>query len=135
VQVLVPFRHLLYPGNVHWSEEGHRFAWHMKLRDKDATARFLATDPSGGRTWQVDPRAYLTAWQIQAMESRPDMIRQFSHHLANDLRSQGYENIEIRANVMASLNGRPAQRLIDPATDLATQPRSLLPAAWILPLQ
>jgi hypothetical protein len=134
VQVLVPFRHYLYPGNVHWSEEGHRFSWHMKLRDKNATARFLATDPSGGRTWQVDPRAYLAAWQIQEMVTRPDMILQFSHHLANDLRKQGYGNIEIRADVMASLNGRPAQRLIDPAADLAAQPRSLLPAAWILPL-
>ena len=23
------------PGEVHWTEEGHRFAWHMKLRDKE----------------------------------------------------------------------------------------------------
>ena len=109
VQVLVPFRHFLYPGNVHWSEEGHRFAWHMKLRDKNAKASFLATDPSGGRTWRVDPSAYLTTWQIGEMASRPDMILQFSHHLAKDLRRQGYGNIEIRADVMASLNGgRPS---------------------------
>ncbi|MCI0746752.1 MAG: HTTM domain-containing protein [Verrucomicrobia subdivision 3 bacterium] len=34
IQLLVPLRHLLYPGSVHWTEEGHRFSWHMKLRDK-----------------------------------------------------------------------------------------------------
>lgn len=33
-QCLMPFRHWLYPGNVSWTEEGHRFSWHMKLRDK-----------------------------------------------------------------------------------------------------
>jgi hypothetical protein len=55
-------------------------------------------------------------------------------HLANDLRSQGHGNIEIRADVMPSLNGRRARRPIDPAADLAAQPCSLLPAAWILAL-
>ncbi len=34
LQLLIPLRHFLYPGNVHWTEEGHRFSWHMKLRNK-----------------------------------------------------------------------------------------------------
>ncbi len=33
-QVLFPLRHLLYPGNSGWTDEGQRFAWQMKLRDK-----------------------------------------------------------------------------------------------------
>jgi len=37
---LLFLRHWLYPGNVSWTEEGHRYAWHMKLRDKDCTATF-----------------------------------------------------------------------------------------------
>jgi Vitamin K-dependent gamma-carboxylase len=32
IQILVPLRYFLYPGNVSWTEEGHRFAWMMKLR-------------------------------------------------------------------------------------------------------
>jgi hypothetical protein len=35
---------------------------------------------------------------------------------------------------MASLNGREPQPLIDPVVDLATQPRTLAPASWIVPL-
>jgi len=35
---LVPLRHLLYPGYVSWNEQGHRFAWQMKLRDKEGFA-------------------------------------------------------------------------------------------------
>ncbi|MDX5442717.1 MAG: HTTM domain-containing protein, partial [Hymenobacteraceae bacterium] len=36
-QILVPLRHFLYPGNVNWTEEGHKFAWHMMLRSKSGS--------------------------------------------------------------------------------------------------
>jgi hypothetical protein len=135
IQVLVPLRHFLYPGNVSWTEEGHRFSWHMKLRDKEAEVQFLATDPSTGRTWGIDPLQTLGFDQYSEMSTRPDMILQFSHHLAAQLQARGHERIEIRARVMASLNGRRPQLLIDPSVDLAAQPRSLLPADWIVPLR
>ncbi len=44
-QVLFPLRHLLYPGTPSWTEEGHRFAWQMKLRDKHGTITFILRDP------------------------------------------------------------------------------------------
>ena len=103
----MPLRHYLYPGEVSWTEEGHRFAWHMKLRSKSATARFFATDAVQQETWEVDPRGYLTRRQLDKMASRPDMLLQFSHHLAHELRQHGHAPVEIRARVTASLNGRP----------------------------
>jgi hypothetical protein len=135
LQLLTPFRHLLYPGNVNWTEEGHRLSWHMMLRDKDADVRFFATDPISNRTWEVNPREYLTRRQLGKMATRPDMILQFSHYLAGELRQEGFDQIEVRAKVMASLNGRKPQPLIDPTVNLAAQPRTLLPAAWIVPLK
>ncbi len=33
-QILLPLRHWTYPGNVNWTEEGHRLSWHMMLRVK-----------------------------------------------------------------------------------------------------
>ena len=44
-QVTIPLRHYLIPSVVHWTEEGHRFAWHMKLRAKEAKVRFFAYNP------------------------------------------------------------------------------------------
>jgi hypothetical protein len=79
LQILVPLRYLLYPGNVSWTEEGHRFAWMMKLRDKDAAARFTVRDPASGREWRVSPGRYLLRHQEGEMEARPDMILQFAH--------------------------------------------------------
>jgi hypothetical protein len=135
IQALVPLRHFLYPGEVSWTEEGHRFSWHMMLRDKEAEAVFITTDLEKGTSRTVEPRDYLTRRQEQAMAGRPDMILQFAQYLAEELRRSGASRVEVRARVTASLNGRPAQLLIDPDVNLASQPRSLRPSAWILPLR
>jgi vitamin K-dependent gamma-carboxylase len=135
LNILVPLRHLLYPGNVSWTEEGHRFAWQMKLRDKEAVALFTVRDPASGREWRVNAATYLARHQSEEMASRPDMIVQFAHHLARVwAERRGIIGVEVRARVCASLNGRKAALLIDPGRDLARVERSLGHADWILPL-
>jgi hypothetical protein len=134
LQVVVPMRHLLYPGDVNWTEEGHRFSWHMKLRSKEGSGEFTARDPATGESWRVRPEHYLTEWQIDEMLTRPDMIRQFCRHVADvELQKKG-RRVEVRARVRATLNGRPEQLLVDPNVDLAAVEPSLLHDEWILPL-
>jgi vitamin K-dependent gamma-carboxylase len=135
VQLLVPLRHFLYPGSVTWTQEGQRFAWHMKLYHVEGEALLYATDPMSGRTWEIDPGDYLTPLQYRFLVRHPDMLLQFAHYTAEELRAQGYEGIEIRADVVASLNRRYHQPLVDPTVDLAQQPRTLAPAPWIVPLE
>jgi vitamin K-dependent gamma-carboxylase-like protein len=134
VQVLVPLRHFLYPGSVHWTEEGHLFSWHMKLRSKRSEAFFLVSDPDSGESWVVDPRAELREWQVETMDGRPDMILEYAHHLAESKRAEGHRRVEVRAEVRTSLNGRPPQALVDPSVDLAAERRGFAPYRWILPL-
>jgi vitamin K-dependent gamma-carboxylase len=132
-QLLIPLRHWLYPSDVAWSEEGHRFAWRMKLRDKDASLALFATDPLSGATREIDPRIWLTARQASKMASRPDMIRQFARFVADEAERSGAPRPRVTALAVASLNGGPPSYLIDPAVDLAAAPGGLGPAAWILP--
>ena len=134
VQILFPLRHFLYPGVVHWTEEGHMFSWHMKLRSKSARVMFLLKDPVTERTWKIDPDDYLDSRQTDKMASRPDMILQFAHWLRDNYRAQGFTDIEVYADSWARLNGREEQRMIDPSVDLGKVEWSLLPADWILPL-
>ncbi|MDB6109616.1 MAG: hypothetical protein JWR69_1366 [Pedosphaera sp.] len=134
-QCLMPLRHFLYPGNVNWTEEGHYFSWHMKLRDKQARAEFLVTDPAQQKTWRVDPRQDLTRTQASIMARQPELIRQFAHFLAAEYGREGLAKVEVRAEVLASLNGRPAQLLVDPRVNLAAEPASLEHQRWIEPLQ
>jgi vitamin K-dependent gamma-carboxylase len=134
VQIVFPLRHHLYPGDVAWTEEGHRFSWRMKLRSKSHDLSLFVTDPTTGMTWKVDPRDYLQGWQEGEVAGRPDMILQLAHHAAEDFRQRGYPTVEVRARALTSLNGRRKQDLIDPSVDLATRHRSVWPADWILPL-
>jgi len=132
VQLLVPLRHHLYPGLVHWTEEGHRFAWHMKLRQKDGWVTFTAVDRRTGARRALDIYDLVTVRQHAAASTRPDMILQLAHRLAERERSRGRDS-EIRAEALVSLNGRPARLLVDPARDLSAVPRNLRHAAWIGP--
>lgn len=135
VQVVLPFRHYLYSGNVDWTEEGHYFGWRMKLRDKQGTVRFAVVDRNTKKaTVFRGLEAVLTRRQHQRLVHDPDMILQFAHFLARELESQGRTDFEIRVLTSVAFNGRPPRPLIDPNVDLAAQPRSLRPAEWILPL-
>lgn len=145
LQLLIPLRHLLYPGPVSWTEEGHRFSWHMKLRSKQSNAHFIVTEPATGERRFVDPAAELTDWQVSKMGDRPDMVLQYAHHLAARFAVAGSvaagsdaastrRRPQVRAIVDCSLNGRDPQELIDPEVDLAATPRTLWHADWIVPL-
>jgi hypothetical protein len=136
VQMLAPLRHWFYPGNVSWTEQGHRFAWHMMLRHKDIrTFAMSLTDPRTGARRQIDPGEYLSPRQLREMSRHPDMILQFAHHVADLEQARTGVRPVVNARVVASLNARPYQDLIDPTVDLAAQPDSLAPAHWIVPLR
>jgi hypothetical protein len=134
VQLAIPLRHWLYPGDVGWTEEGHRFSWRMKLREKGASIALYAADPHTGMSWDIDLEAWLTQEQIDIMGTHPDMILQFAHHVADQHQAATGVRPIVTADVIAWLNDRPEQLVIDPTVDLAAQPISLRPATWIVPL-
>ena len=136
VQLLVPNRHLLWPGYTGWTEQGYYFSWQMMLRQKMARALFYVRDPDTDREWIVDPRDHLRRVQVNFLVKRPEMMRQFAHHLEGEwARRYGTRDIEVRAFTAASLNGRRAQTLIDPTRDLTKIDYSLGNSDWILPLK
>ncbi|TRX58720.1 HTTM domain-containing protein [Fulvivirga sp. M361] len=133
IQSLLPLRHWLYPGNVNWTEEGHRLAWHMMLRVKAGYVNFIVVDNDSGDDWNVRPKDYLTDKQARVISSRPDMLWQFVQILKKDFHSRGYDNISIHAQSKVSLNGRPYQPLIDPEYDLAkAEWHRFKPSEWLL---
>ncbi|VAX36820.1 hypothetical protein MNBD_PLANCTO02-139 [hydrothermal vent metagenome] len=136
IQIFLPFRHFLYPGRVNWTEEGHRFAWHMKLRIKETTdARFFARSTSNKILQEFNVNDYLNNRQARTMPKRPDMILQFAHLLAEDYaKKHNGKRVAITAEIYCSLNFREPQLLVDPHINLAAIPRNLKHARWVLPL-
>lgn len=131
LQLLVPLRHWLFPGDVAWTEEGHRFAWRMKLRGKESEVRLRARDPQSGREWEIDPAADLIPRQHAKLGTFPDILLQYVHYHRDRLRAQGIE-AQIFVDWRCSLNGAPALPLVDPSVDLARVERSWRPATWLL---
>jgi hypothetical protein len=136
VQILVPNRHLLWPGYTGWTEQGYYFSWQMMLRQKMARAVFYVRDLDTDREWLVDPRDHLRPMQVNFLAKRPEMVRQFAHYIEREwARRYGTRDVEVRAFTAASLNGRRAQTLIDPTRDLTEVGYSFGNSNWILPLK
>ena len=133
VQLALPLRHLAYPGNVRWNEEGYLFAWRVMLTEKVGFVQYRVRDLGTGQTWLVDPDDYLTPLQTERMAIQPDMIRQTAHFIANDFAARGYPNVTVAADAFVSFNGRPNSRLIDPTTDLASIKPGVTSKGWVLP--
>lgn len=135
VQLTVPLRHVFFPGRSNWTEAGHTFSWHMKLRIKGGDAMFTVVNPATGERAMVDPQLELASWQYSKMTIRPEMLRQYAHHLARQSAEAGIPDVEVYAETSASLNGRPDQELVDPTVDLAAQPATLGAPSWVVPLR
>ena len=135
VQLLVPLRHWVIPGNVAWTGEGQRFSWQMLLNDKRSVIGIRITDPATGETWREDYSQHLTPFQVRRFGTN-DLILQFAHHLEDIYRKRGIDDIEVRVRARVSLNGRDMQWMIDRRVDLTQEPRPYIPPAdWIVPLE
>jgi len=132
VQVLLPLRHLLYPGNTLWSEEGFRFAWRVMLIEKSGELELNVVDRRGRRR-VVSPRRYLTAFQARMAATQPDMILELAHIVARDFERRGVGPVQVFADARVSFNGRPSAPLIAPTADLAQLHDGFSHKPWILP--
>ncbi|MEL6558533.1 MAG: HTTM domain-containing protein [Bacteroidota bacterium] len=130
-QLLFPWRFLMYPNDLFWSEEGYRFSWRVMLIEKAGYATFYVTDPRTGQKSQVFNNEYLTAQQEKMMATQPDMIWQFAQFIKEDYQKKGIENPVINAEVYATLNGKRSRLLIDPSIDLTKVTDSFEPKQWI----
>jgi vitamin K-dependent gamma-carboxylase len=122
LQVGLPLRHHIYPGNVDWHEEGHRMSWRMMLRAKRGTVRFTVVDKASGHTWEVDPRPRLTQHQREKIAIHPDLIWLFACELKDEFAARGFPDVTVHADSRVSLNGRPRAPLVDSTVDLASTP-------------
>lgn len=133
VQLLLPWRTLLYPGSALWHEQGYRYGYRVMLIEKAGVLELRVHDRSSGRRWRVDPADELTPLQARMLATQPDLILQYAHHLAARLEHElPGSAIEVRADAFVSLHGRPHRRLIDPDVDLARERDGLANKPWIL---
>ena len=146
IQLLLPFRYLLYPGKLFWTEQGFRFSWRVMLIEKAGYAQFYVHEPKEDRKMVIQNCNYLTPQQEKMMSTQPDMILQYAHFLSDEfkdstiLESDGEtinlgSNPKITANIQVSLFNKGSRTFIDPNINLASTNRGFKNKDWILPYE
>jgi vitamin K-dependent gamma-carboxylase len=132
-QLLFPLRHFFIPGDVNWTEEGHRFSWRMMLRTKRGYIHYNVVDAATQRSEYVNPSTYLVREQLRELPKHPDMIWQFAQVLKEEYKRQGMEEPQVYAISRLSLNGYPHHPIVDPTVDLAAIPYTWGAKSWVTP--
>jgi hypothetical protein len=139
-QLLMPFRHLLYEGDLFWKEQGFRFSWRVMLMEKTGYATFFVSDPNTKDEIEVNNSDFLTPNQEKMMSTQPDMILQYAHYLRDvhkdtiitrygvDLH---FKNPQVHAEVFVTLNARPHQLYVDKKHNLTSIENNLYERRWI----
>jgi hypothetical protein len=134
-QLLVPFRYLLYPNELFWTEEGYRFSWRVMLMEKMGIATFKIVNAENNDFFYVNNADFLTPFQEKQMSFQPDFILEYAHFLGNHFKEQGHENVQVFVESYVALNGRLSMPFIDKNVDLYAQKESFKPKYWILPFK
>ena len=130
IQLLLPIRPWILPGNPSWNERGQRFAWRMMLRQKVTLTTFRVEAPNGA--YQFFPaRTVMTYYQMSRAERNPELVRQAAVELKKMAESTGTKDAKIYCLALVSLNGRRPVPLVDPTIDLTTVRRGWLHDPWV----
>lgn len=132
-QLAFPFRYLLYPGELFWTEEGYRFSWRVMLMEKAGYTNFIVTDAVTKKSFQVNNSQFLTTFQEKQMSFQPDFILEYAHYLHDYYSKLGVHNPEVRVESYVALNGRLSRPYIDSKINLTQEHESFKHKTWILP--
>lgn len=135
IQVLIPWRYLLYDGNLFWNEQGYRFSWRVMLMEKRGDAQFKIVNKDTGSYFVINNRDFLTSFQEKQMSTQPDMILEYAHFLGDHFKGQGHGNISVFVDSYVSLNGHSMQRFIDSKVDLLDVKEGFYNKKWVQPYE
>ncbi|WP_025741315.1 HTTM domain-containing protein [Aquimarina pacifica] len=135
IQLLLPFRYMLYPGELFWTEEGYRFSWRVMLIEKMGHTTFKIVDKKTNASFYVNNTDFLTPLQEKQMSFQPDFILEYAHYLGDHFTAQGYKEVQVFAESYVALNGRLSQPFVDKEVDLYREKESFKHKHWILPFK
>lgn len=134
-QMLFPFRNVMYPGELFWTEEGYRLSWRVMLMEKMGLTTFKVVNAENGQQFYVQNSDFLTPFQEKQMSFQPDFILQYATYLGDHFSAQGHQHVQVFAESYVALNGRRSEQFIDPTVDLYQEEESFKHKQWILPFK
>ncbi len=132
LQLLIPFRYLLYNGNILWNEQGYRFSWRVMLIEKAGFCQFKIKN--NDKFFLVDNSEFLTPFQEKQMSFQPDFIIEFAHYLGNYYSNMNNDKVRVFVDCFVTLNGRESKRFVDQNIDLYSKSKYFNYEDWLIPM-
>ncbi|CAG5118116.1 unnamed protein product, partial [Candidula unifasciata] len=134
LQIFLPYSHGITKGYNTWTEGLYGYSWDMMIQSWSGRhIQITYHDQTTGQTGYLDPLAwggYRGRWFTHA-----DMIKQYAHCIADNLRNYNLHNVSVYFDIWLSLNNRFRQRFIDPRIDIVQAKwHPLESTTWLLPL-
>ncbi len=123
VQVLMPLRQYLIPGETSWHGYGNYFAWRMMLADKQGAAKVVLYTEDNQKLGDVRIQDYMNVLQFARMIHIPMHFVRFAHFLDQEIKkypqNQSLGDVKVKVSAFKTLNNRPFAPLIDSTVDLS----------------
>ena len=129
LQLLLPFRHFLYPSDVAFSREGHCFSWRMKLNIRKYDLN-LFVHHADGHIDPVDMYKWVTLAQSKGFRNL-DQIQQLARAIRKHHEAIDKKPVQVKGTAIVIVNHSDPFELIRDDVDLSRTPRTILPADWI----
>ena len=94
LQILIPFRHLLYKRNLQWTHEGSNFSWRMMADRHETNLSMTIEDPRTKDVYIVFPERLLNYKQLTMMAHSPYMLFQYMFDPTCNLSEVNYSPVK-----------------------------------------
>ena len=131
LQLLIPFRFALYPGDLFWKEQGYRFSWRVMLMEKAGSITFKVEDLKTKRKSIVDHQEFLTPLQEKQMCTQADMIHMTALIIKDRYKELGLDSIAVYADSFVTLNGSGSRPFVKSDVDLLSLKNPYFDRSWV----
>jgi len=136
LQFMLPFRHVLFKGQVDYNGVGQRFSWRMKIMYKEAGINYFIINKMTQEKYAVNISTMLTSRQYNNLKYFPDLIVPLAKKIkleAND--NFGIKHAKIACEYKTRFMGKNEQLLFSPKLDLSKIEPNTLTNRWLFPLK
>ncbi len=115
---LAPVRAVLPGSRPAWDGTGDHLAWRVMDHNRAGFVVWQVRDRATGARWEEQPSDHLSPAQARLLSVTPSLLPPAARAIRQGWAREG-RDVEVRANVVLSVDGGRARSVVDPSVDLS----------------